>query len=50
MTEDTEAAFARAAHVAETEIEIGRHTAVPLEPRALLAEPDPRTGGCRSPG
>jgi len=42
---DTEAAFARAAHVAETEIEIGRHTAVPLEPRALLAEPDPRTGG-----
>ena len=42
---DTEAAFARAAHVAETEIEIGRHTGVPLEPRALLAEPDPRTGG-----
>jgi len=42
---DPEAAFARAAHVAETEIEIGRHTAVPLEPRALLAEPDPRTGG-----
>jgi carbon-monoxide dehydrogenase large subunit/6-hydroxypseudooxynicotine dehydrogenase subunit gamma len=42
---DTEAAFARAAHVAETEIEIGRHTGVPLEPRALLAEPDPHTGG-----
>ena len=42
---DTEAAFARAAHVAEAEIEIGRHTGVPLEPRALLAEPDPRTGG-----
>ena len=42
---DAEAGFARAAHVAETEIEIGRHTAVPLEPRALLAEPDPRTGG-----
>src|SRR5579859_3591224 len=42
---DTEAAFARAAHVAEAEIEIGRHTGVPLEPRALLAEPDPCTGG-----
>jgi carbon-monoxide dehydrogenase large subunit/6-hydroxypseudooxynicotine dehydrogenase subunit gamma len=42
---DAEAGFARAAHVAEAEIEIGRHTAVPLEPRALLAEPDPRTGG-----
>jgi carbon-monoxide dehydrogenase large subunit/6-hydroxypseudooxynicotine dehydrogenase subunit gamma len=42
---DTEAAFARAARVVETKIEIGRHTGVPLEPRALLAEPDPRTGG-----
>jgi carbon-monoxide dehydrogenase large subunit len=42
---DTGAGFARAAYVAETEIAIGRHTAVPLEPRALLAEPDPRTGG-----
>ena len=41
---DAEAGFARAAHVAEAEIEIGRHTGVPLEPRALLAEPDPRTG------
>ena len=39
------AAFARAAHVVRTEIEIGRHTGVPLEPRALLAEPDPGTGG-----
>jgi carbon-monoxide dehydrogenase large subunit len=41
---DVDAAFARAAHVVETSIEIGRHTAVPLEPRALLAEADPRTG------
>ena len=42
---DTGAAFGRAARVVEAEIEIGRHTGVPLEPRALLAEPDPRTGG-----
>src|SRR5262249_26423674 len=28
----------------ETSVEIGRHTAVPLEPRALLADADPRTG------
>jgi carbon-monoxide dehydrogenase large subunit/6-hydroxypseudooxynicotine dehydrogenase subunit gamma len=42
---DVEEAFGRAARVVETEIEIGRHTAVPLEPRALLAEADPGTGG-----
>jgi carbon-monoxide dehydrogenase large subunit/6-hydroxypseudooxynicotine dehydrogenase subunit gamma len=42
---DADAAFGRAARVVETEIEIGRHSGVPLEPRALLAEPDPRTGG-----
>jgi carbon-monoxide dehydrogenase large subunit/6-hydroxypseudooxynicotine dehydrogenase subunit gamma len=42
---DTETAFRQAAHVVEAEIEIGRHTGVPLEPRVLLAEPDPRTGG-----
>ena len=42
---DADAAFGRAARVVETEIEIGRHTGVPLEPRALLAEPDSRTGG-----
>jgi carbon-monoxide dehydrogenase large subunit/6-hydroxypseudooxynicotine dehydrogenase subunit gamma len=41
---DTGAAFRQAAHVVETEVEIGRHTAVPLEPRVLLAEPDPCTG------
>jgi aerobic carbon-monoxide dehydrogenase large subunit len=41
---DVDRAFARAARVVETEIEIGRHTGVPLEPRALLAVPDPFTG------
>jgi carbon-monoxide dehydrogenase large subunit/6-hydroxypseudooxynicotine dehydrogenase subunit gamma len=41
---DVDAAFARAACVVEAEIEIGRHTGVPLEPRALLAEPGPRDG------
>jgi carbon-monoxide dehydrogenase large subunit/6-hydroxypseudooxynicotine dehydrogenase subunit gamma len=42
---DVDAAFGRADRVVETVIEIGRHSAVPLEPRALLAVPDPRTGG-----
>jgi carbon-monoxide dehydrogenase large subunit/6-hydroxypseudooxynicotine dehydrogenase subunit gamma len=37
-------AFARADRVVEIEVEIGRHGAVPLEPRALLADPDPATG------
>jgi carbon-monoxide dehydrogenase large subunit/6-hydroxypseudooxynicotine dehydrogenase subunit gamma len=41
---DVDAAFGRAATVVETEIEIGRHTAVPLEPRALLADADPAAG------
>jgi carbon-monoxide dehydrogenase large subunit/6-hydroxypseudooxynicotine dehydrogenase subunit gamma len=41
---DVDAAFRQAAHVVEIEVEIGRHTGVPLEPRALLAEPDPLTG------
>jgi carbon-monoxide dehydrogenase large subunit/6-hydroxypseudooxynicotine dehydrogenase subunit gamma len=41
---DTAAAFRRAAHVVEIEVEIGRHSGVPLEPRAMLAVPDPRTG------
>jgi aerobic carbon-monoxide dehydrogenase large subunit len=41
---DADAAFRQAAHVVEIEVEIGRHSGVPLEPRALLAEPDPRTG------
>ena len=41
---NTAAAFRRAAHVVEIEVEIGRHSGVPLEPRAMLAVPDPRTG------
>jgi aerobic carbon-monoxide dehydrogenase large subunit len=41
---DVDAAFAQAARVVETEIEIGRHTAVPLETRALLADVDRRSG------
>jgi carbon-monoxide dehydrogenase large subunit len=41
---DVDAAFASAARVVEIEVEIGRHTAVPLEPRALLADVDPHTG------
>jgi carbon-monoxide dehydrogenase large subunit len=35
---DTEAAFAGAAHVVQADVRIGRHTAVPMEPRALVAE------------
>jgi carbon-monoxide dehydrogenase large subunit len=41
---DVAAAFARADHVVEIEVEIGRHGAVPLEPRSLLADVDPATG------
>jgi aerobic carbon-monoxide dehydrogenase large subunit len=41
---DVDAAFAAAAAVVEIDVEIGRHTAVPLEPRALLADVDPHTG------
>jgi carbon-monoxide dehydrogenase large subunit/6-hydroxypseudooxynicotine dehydrogenase subunit gamma len=41
---DVAGAFARADRVVEIEVEIGRHGAVPLEPRALLADPDPVTG------
>jgi aerobic carbon-monoxide dehydrogenase large subunit len=41
---DTAAAFARAAHVVSIELAIGRHTGVPLEPRCLLAVPDPEIG------
>jgi aerobic carbon-monoxide dehydrogenase large subunit len=42
---DVEAAFREAAEVVQISIEIGRHTGMPLEPRALLACPEPRTGG-----
>jgi aerobic carbon-monoxide dehydrogenase large subunit len=37
---DAEAAFARAAHVVEIEVEVGRHTGVPLETRGLVADYD----------
>ncbi len=42
---DVDAAFSRAQTVVEISVEIGRHTGMPLEPRALLASPDPLTGG-----
>jgi CO/xanthine dehydrogenase Mo-binding subunit len=42
---DVAAAFRQATHVVRTEVRIGRHGAVPLEPRTLLAEPDLFTGG-----
>jgi carbon-monoxide dehydrogenase large subunit len=41
---DTDAAFRDARHVVGIELAIGRHTGVPLEPRCLLAVPDPDTG------
>ena len=41
---DVDAAFQRAARTVEVNIDIGRHGAVPLEPRTLLADPDPVTG------
>ena len=41
---DTGAAFAAAAHVVRIELAIGRHSGVPLEPRCLLAVPDPDRG------
>ena len=44
---DVADAFARADRIVEIEVKIGRHGAVPLEPRALLADPDPGTGGVR---
>jgi carbon-monoxide dehydrogenase large subunit len=41
---DVETAFARAARVVQIDVEIGRHSGVPLEPRTLLADVDPLTG------
>src|ERR1700733_10216519 len=41
---DVGAAFAAAAHVVSIELAIGRHSGVPLEPRCLLAVPDPQAG------
>lgn len=37
-------AFAKAAHVVEGNFTFGRHTAVTLEPRAIVADFDPSTG------
>jgi aerobic carbon-monoxide dehydrogenase large subunit len=37
---DVEAAFERAAHTVEIEVDVGRHTAVPLETRGLVADYD----------
>ncbi len=42
-TGDVDAAFASADHVIEETFEFGRHTAVSLEPRALIADYDPGT-------
>jgi aerobic carbon-monoxide dehydrogenase large subunit len=41
---DIDAAFASARHVVRVDLAIGRHTGVPLEPRCLLAVPDPAAG------
>jgi aerobic carbon-monoxide dehydrogenase large subunit len=41
---DTGAAFARARHIVELELAVGRHSGVPLEPRCLLAVPGPERG------
>ncbi|MET0235633.1 MAG: xanthine dehydrogenase family protein molybdopterin-binding subunit [Kibdelosporangium sp.] len=41
---DAGQAFRKAAHVVEIEFDVGRHSAVPLEPRALLADVDRATG------
>jgi aerobic carbon-monoxide dehydrogenase large subunit len=41
---DVETAFAQARHVVRIELAVGRHSGVPLEPRCLLAVPDPDRG------
>ena len=41
---DIDAAFSGARHVVRIELAIGRHSGVPLEPRCLLAVPDPDAG------
>ncbi len=37
---DVEAAFERAAHVVDLQFHVGRHTAVPMEPRTLVVDVD----------
>jgi carbon-monoxide dehydrogenase large subunit/6-hydroxypseudooxynicotine dehydrogenase subunit gamma len=41
---DVDAAFAQAAHVVSWEVTVGRHTAVPMEPRALVVDYTAGTG------
>ncbi|UYM07281.1 xanthine dehydrogenase family protein molybdopterin-binding subunit [Solicola gregarius] len=41
---DVDAAFEAAAKVVSTDVSIGRHTAVPMEPRALTVDYSPATG------
>ncbi|SDX80339.1 xanthine dehydrogenase, molybdenum binding subunit apoprotein [Modestobacter sp. DSM 44400] len=41
---DAEAAFATARHVVEIDVSVGRHAAVPMEPRGLVADYDEATG------
>ena len=41
---DVDGAFDRAAHVVACEFAVGRHTAVPMEPRALVVNFTPATG------
>jgi len=38
---DVDAAFAAAAHLVELTFDLGRHTAVPMEPRSLVVDIDP---------
>lgn len=40
-------AFASAVHVIELDLDVGRHAAVPLEPRGLVAEYDESSGALR---
>lgn len=44
QTPDVDRAFAGAAHVVEAGFTFGRHTAVTLEPRAVVADYDPSSG------
>ena len=45
---DIDAAFARAARVVRLALRTGRHSAVPMETRGLVAVPDPGAGRSRS--
>src|SRR5699024_6468823 len=41
---DTDTAFTAAEHIVAVNFDVGRHSAVPMEPRTLLADADPATG------